>query len=155
MFRPEGRFQTYLCRDPSVAERLDIGISVVWDLTWSQPLRAMAAAWGNVGLYNSVGFGRGEYRDSLQRLFQGLPSPHSKNAIANSIDELTRTELGLDHSNFSYVMPTSYRELAEFAQQNRLPYFIFNATVLVQRAYRHMLWPTAFEFTAHDLGSDV
>jgi hypothetical protein len=38
-------------------------------------------------------------------------------------------------------------------QRNRLPYFIFNATVLVQRDHRHRLWPTAFEFTANDVGS--
>ena len=155
MFRPDGQFQTYLCRDPTVAERFDSGMSALADATLFQPLRAVAAANGNPGMYNSMGMGRGDYRKSLQRLFQALPSPNSKNEIANPIDEWTRRELERDHSCFSEVMPVSYRELADFAQQNRLPYFIFNAAVLVRRPYRHMLWPAAFELTAHDLGSDV
>jgi hypothetical protein len=74
---------------------------------------------------------------------------------SHRIDSRTQWELQQDFSDFSYVDPVSYKELAEFVQRNHLPYFIFNAAVLVQRAYRHMLWPTAFELTAHDIGSDV
>jgi len=155
MFRPDGRFQKRLSWNPSVMDRSAMVFNALMDLTWWQWLRTMAAAWGNPGYYNAAGSGRGEYRKKLQRLFQGLPSPDSDWAIANGLDEPTSTELTVDQSRFSDVMPVSYRELAEFAQQHRLPYFIFNATVLVQQGYRHMLWPTAFELTAHDLGSDV
>ena len=155
MFRPDGRFQKHLSWNPSVMDRFDMVFSALWDLTWSQLLRTMAAALGNAGYYNGSSSGREEYRDNLQQLFQGLPSSESDWAIANRIDEPTSRELIVDQSAFSAVMPVNYRELVEFAGQYRLPYFIFNATVLVQRGYRHMLWPTAFELTAHDLGSDV
>jgi Patatin-like phospholipase len=154
MFRPDGRHQAYLCREPRVVDWSDMGISVILDATIGQVLRALAASSGLVGQYNN-GLIRRAYREHLQRLFQGLPSAESEYKIANEIDSRARQELMLDASDFSYVIPVNYRELAAFAQQYRLPYFIFNATVLVQRAYRHMLWPTAFEFTAHDVGSDV
>lgn len=155
MFRPDGKFQKYLSWNPSVMERFEMAFSAVWDLTWSQLVRAIAAAFGDAGFYNRTGSGRDVYRTNLQTLFQGLPSSEREYAIANQIDDSTSTELIADQSSFSQVMPVNYRELAEFVQRNRLPYFIFNASVLVQRSYRHMLWPTAFEFTAHDLGSDV
>jgi hypothetical protein len=156
MFRPDGRFQKYLCEDPSVAgDWMEIGIGAVMDMTFFEPLRAFAAASGHVGLYNNTGFGREEYRNHLQKLFQGLPSTHSKYEITNEIDWPARQELNLDHSDFFEVTPVGYRELAEFLQRNRLPFFVFNATVLVRGAYRHMLWPTGFEFTARDVGSDA
>jgi hypothetical protein len=155
MFRADGRFQTYLSRDPRVVDRLHTAISAVKDVALDPPLRAMWGVLGIVGLYNGLGGFRKKYRERLQRLFQGLPSPDSKNEIENEIDWRARHELLADTSDFFDVVPVSYPELAEFAQQNRLPYFIFNATVLVQRACRHLLWPTAFEFTAYDVGSDV
>jgi len=125
------------------------------DATTGQLLRAYAAAGGLVGQYNNSGLVRSEYRERLQELFQGLPSPDPPYEIANKIDSEEQLELNLDSSDFSCVTPVEYRELAEFAEQNHLPFFIFNATVLVERAKRHLLWPTAFELTADDVGSDV
>jgi hypothetical protein len=141
MFRPDGRFQRNLSRDPRVRVEELVGAGIR-DATIFQPFRAFWAAMGFVEGYNAMGFVRRTYREHLQRLFQSIPSPDSGNLLQGS-------------STFSCVLPVGYRELAEFLRQNRLPYFIFNATVLVQRACRHKLWPTAFEFTANDLGSDV
>ena len=155
MFRPDGRFQAYLCRDPRVAEWGDFGFGAVMDATYNQLLRALAAVSGFVGVYNKSGFVRGEYRERIQRLFQGLPSPSSELEIANKLDSAEERELVLDFSDFSYVRPVLYPELRDFAKDHGLPFFIFNATVLVERAYRHLLWPTACEFTADDVGSDV
>jgi Patatin-like phospholipase len=154
MFRSDGRFQKCLVREPRVVERIELGISVVMDATFGQLLRAASAASGSVEGFNNSSVRR-EYRQRLQRLFQGRPSPTSDYAITNEVDWKMRQELDLDNSDFSCVSPVNYRELAEFLQRNHLPFFIFNCAVLVPRAYRHMLWPTAFEFTAADVGSDV
>lgn len=154
MFRPDGALQKHIVRDPRVVEWEDLGISVVMDATFGQLLRAMSSASGFVGQFNGTAVRR-EYRERLQRLFQGRPSPTSEYAIANEIDWNTRQELDLDASDFSCVTPVNYRELAEFLQRNRLPFFVFNGAVLVHRSYRHLLWPTAFEWTATDIGSDV
>ena len=156
MFRPDGRFQTYLCEEPRVLDWIEVVPSLLMAMTLGQPLRALTASSGSVGQYNLYSI-RTTYRERLQKLFQGLPSPGSKlwTDILNKIDSRTRWELQQDFSDFSYVDPVTYKELAEFVQRNHLPYFIFNAAVLVQRAYRHMLWPTALELTAHDIGSDV
>jgi hypothetical protein len=154
MFRRDGRFQKYMCAEPRVVEGwMEIGIFAVMGATLGQLLRAYIAPLAAAGLYNSTSLGRRNYRECLQKLFQGQPSP--KLEILNKIDRSIERELNLDHSDFSKVTPVNYRELAEFLQRNRLPFFIFNATVLVRGGYRHMLWPAAFEFTAHDVGSDV
>ena len=159
MFLPNGRFQSYLCGKPCVMDWEDMGRDLVLGMTVSLLGRAMAAALGNSVMYNEMGGGREKYRKRLQTLFQGLPSrsplPGSQHSIENRIDPRTQTELSQDHRDSTEVKPAKYQELAQFAQQNRLPYFIFNAAVLVQHDHRHELWPTAFELTAHDLGSDV
>ena len=155
MFRLDGKFQTYLAGDPSVVERIDAVISAIFDATVNQPVRALMAASENVGDFNFAGGARREYRDRLQELFQGLPSLNLKSKIENAIEQREQTELHLDRSDFSTVTPVNYLDLAEFAQQHHLPFFVFNATVLIQRAFRHMLWPTVFELTSCDIGSDV
>jgi hypothetical protein len=44
MFRPDGRFQTHLTGDPSVAgEWFEIGIGAVMDMTLFELLRGLAA----------------------------------------------------------------------------------------------------------------
>jgi hypothetical protein len=154
MFRPDGSFQTYLCEEPRVLDWTDMGLSVIMDMTLGQLLRALNLMSGDVGQYN-MGLVRRDYRQGLQRLFQGVPSPGSRYKILNEIDSRVQWELMQDKSDFSSVMPVTYRELAEFAQRNRLPNFIFNAAVLVQRSHRHMLWPTAFELAALHVGSDA
>jgi hypothetical protein len=155
MFSPEGRFQAYLARRPRLVDYPSMAIGAVFDATFFQPLRAMSAAMGAHGQYNSAGMVREAYRERIQELFHGLPSSISTGTIENRIDPGQWQELNLDFSNFSRVTPVRYQELAEFALEHGLPFFIFNGAVLVERPYRHMLWPTAFELTADDLGSDV
>jgi len=125
------------------------------DLTIGQLLRVLSASMTLVGLYNKSGFVRDQYRERLQTLFQGLPSMASQSEIANEIGLHEQQELSFDSSDFSRVTPVRYRELTEFLKAHHLPFFIFNATVLVERSKRHMLWPTSFEFTALDVGSDA
>lgn len=155
MFRPEGRFQAHLCRDPSMVDYMSLTIAAAFGATVFQPLRAFIAAMGAHGQYNWAGTMRQDYRERIQELFQGLPSPGSRGQIKNRIGRGLWQELNLEFSNFSRVTPVRYQELAEFVLDNGLPFFIFNGAVLVERPYRHMLWPTAFELTAVDLGSDV
>jgi hypothetical protein len=45
MFRPEGRFQTYLARQPQVINWHDVALSAIVDATWNQPLRALWRPW--------------------------------------------------------------------------------------------------------------
>jgi Patatin-like phospholipase len=155
MLRPEGRFNAYLCRDPCMVDYTSMAIGAAFDATFFQPLRALAAATGALGQYNGAGGVRAGYRDRIQELFQGLPASDPAHTIANRIDPLLWQELNLDSSTFSCVMPVRYQELAEFASRNGLPFFIFNGAVLVERDCRHMLWPTAFELTADEIGSDL
>ena len=155
MFRSDGVAQKYLTRDPHVVEWIGLGVGAVMDVTYFQPLRAISVLLGNVELFNKCSSVRQEYRERLQRLFQGRPSPSSDFAITNAIDQQLQQELNLDSSDVSCVAPVNYRALAEFQKLHRLPFFIFNCAVLVSRAHRHMLRPTAFEWTALDVGSDV
>jgi hypothetical protein len=157
MFQPAGRFQAHLSRNPSMADYIDVAIGAAFDSTLFQPLRAFVASMGlgASGQYNRMGAVREGYRERIQELFQGLPTSQATDEIGNLISMSERQELNLESSDVSRVTPVRYRELAEFLLGTRLPFFIFNAAVLVERPYRHMLWPTAFEFTADDLGSDV
>lgn len=151
MFQNDGRFQEYLSRSPTMIDYTSMGIGAIFDATLFQPLRAIA---GSTGQFNRAGIIRANYRERIQELFQGLPSADSAGRIQNKLSNAEFQELNLDHSNFSTVKPVKYRELAEFAEKHKLPFFIFNATLLVERNSRNKLWPAVFELTADDLGAD-
>src|SRR5262249_42476608 len=85
LFHLDGKFQKYLAQNPSVIDRIDSLTSAIFDATVNQLFRAFMAATGNVGEFNYVGDSRTEYRDRLQKLFQGQPSPDLKGGIANAI----------------------------------------------------------------------
>ena len=151
MFDPNGRFQSYLLTNPKVVDVVEIGINAVFGATLGQPLRALTAFGDDLDQYNSFG-PRRNYRESLQKLFQGHPTQDSRD-LENRIDFSWKQDTAI--TDFSAVTPVTYRELADFAKANHLPFFIFNCAVLVDRPFRRMLWPTAFELTADDLGGDV
>lgn len=157
MFQPAGRFQAHLSREPRMADYTDTAIGAAFDGTLFQPLRALVGGMGlgSSGQYNTTGMVRKQYREHIQELFQGLPTSPATGKIGNHISMSERQELNREFSNLSSVTPVRYGELAEFLLGNHLPFFIFNAAVLVERPYRNMVWPTAFELTADDLGSDA
>jgi hypothetical protein len=153
MFEPNGRFQTYLRARPFVINKISAGISTMIGLTLGQVQRAMVVASDDVDAYNSQSTIRKEYRHGIQTLFHGHPIPNSNNEIGNKMS--TKEKINSDFGDFADVTPVTYEELSAFAEEHRLPFFIFNCAVLVERSHRHMLWPVAFELTADELGSDL
>lgn len=160
MFDSECRFQTYLRRRPTVVSSVSMLIAAVLGAILEQPSRALGSIGDFVSdLYNRGGILRHSYRRGIQKLFHGHPDPHSKEKIQNDIG-FTRsiTEVVRDggvYADFSHVDPVTYRELAQFAEEYGLPFFVFNGALLVERAHRAELQATAFELTADDLGSDL
>ena len=152
MFDTNGRFQHYLRAKSEVVDIMETGIAAAIGATLGQPLRAFAAIGDNLDQYNN-GFSRKNYREGIQKLFHGHPRKDSPGKIENAIG--FGWNQGLADSEFAVVTPVTYCELAKFAEENMLPFFIFNCAALVNQPFRHMLWPTAFEVTADDLGSDV
>ncbi len=117
-----------------------------------QPLRALLFM-GDEDDGNNSSSVREDYRKGIQKLFQSHPRKGAQPGVENEIPFSWKQ----DDTTMKYltVQPVTYQDLAAFAQVNGLPFFIFNCAALVARRFRHSLWPTAFEFTADDLGSDV
>jgi hypothetical protein len=153
MFDANGRFQAYLRRAPEVVDVIDVSIAAAFSATVGQPLRAFFSMDGNLDQYNNMGFSKKSYRHSIQRLFHGHPRKDSPKEIENKIGFGWKQDPNIN--DLTFVEPVTYRELAKFAEENDLPFFVFNCAALVDRPCRHMLWPTVFEFTADDLGTDV
>jgi hypothetical protein len=153
MFDRNGRFQEYLGTRPEVVDTLGAGIGAVIGATFEQPLRAFSSLGEDLDQFNGGGATRRSYREGIQTLFHGHPRKDDPQKIDNAFGEGVGQRQ--DIFQFTNVRPVTYQELAKFSQENHLPFFIFNGAVLVDRSARHMLWPTAFELTADDLGSDV
>ena len=155
MFDASGRFQAHLCRDPSIVDYIDMGIGAAFSATVFEPLRALSASMGNLAQYNAGGAVRDAYRDGIQRLFHGDPSRDHPGDIQNAISDAEWQQMNLESGRFCCVTPVRFPQLTAFALEHRFPFFIFNGAVLVDGAHQRMFWPTAFELTADDLGSDV
>jgi len=155
MFDSAGRFQAHLCRDPSVVDYIDIGIGALMSATIFQPLRAISASMGDLAKFNVGGSTREGYRSAIQRLFHGLPVRDRPGEIQNAISNAEWQQMNHESGSFCRVTPVRFPKLAAFALEHRLPFFIFNGAVLVDGSHQRMLWPTAFEMTADDIGSDV
>jgi hypothetical protein len=151
MFDPNGRFQAYLRAKPQLVEILGSGVGAAFGATLEQPLRTFASIGDDLDQFNS-GFSRRRYRQSIQELFQGHPRKEAPEKIGNAVGFPWGKSSKL--VDFATVAPVTYRELAAFAEKHNLPFFIFNCATLVDRAFRHMLWPTAFELTADDFGTE-
>ena len=155
MFDTNGKYQAYLSKRPQIVQLDMLAIASITDIVIMQPLRGLSALLGNSSLYNKVGMLKEEYRNRIQIMFQGAPNTGSLFDIANRISFKENFELNSDQCDVTYVSPVRFGDLAKFAEDNNLPFFIFNATILVSHKNRHMLWPTAFEITSDDIGSDV
>ena len=153
MFDTNGRFQHYLRTNPQLVEIMDTSLAAIFGATLEQPLRAFTLLGDDLDQFNSGGASRRNYRANIQKLFHGHPRQDAPEKIENAINR----EWNQSHTTtfFEAVTPVAYRELAKFAEENHLPFFIFNCATLVDRPFRHMLWPTSFELTADDFGSDV
>lgn len=153
MFDTQGRFQAYLSHRPEVIQVINTGIGAVLGATLEQPLRAFVSFGDDLDQFNSGGVTRRNYREGIQKLFHGHPRKDFTQKIENAIDFSWNQNQAV--TEFTRVTPVTYQELAKFALDNHLPFFIFNGAALVNRPFRNMLWPTVFELTADDLGSDV
>jgi len=152
MFDPDGRYQAFLVNHSEVVNNLNIGIGAVFGATLMQPIRALILM-GDESDGNNGSNVLEEYRKGIQKLFQSHPGKGSQAKIENDIPSTWKQ----DDTTLRYltVQPVTYGDLATFTEANGLPFFIFNCAALVARRYRDNLWPTAFEFTADDLGADV
>jgi hypothetical protein len=167
MFDVKGRFQEYLAanaRQFSAVDSVDyymmVGLTTFWTTTIQNALRLVTQL-GDERHFNSSSERR-EYRESIQRTFQGLPDPTSNFwlKIRNKLKPLTAEHIQqtAELLDLTIVEPAvSFLQLRQFVLQEKLPFFIFNTTVKpTEKSASASRVPlsTVFELTPLTLGSD-
>lgn len=165
MFDPEGFAQRHLAStarqfaaSDDAAYFTGAGLSALSSAALFNFSRLTGWVTPNENLGNAASATRRDYRASLQRTWQEYRDPGSGKLLNGNRASFrgigSRAREAAAHVDLSDVRKVSFAELALFALDHALPFFIFNTTVRVNAAGQPPLWAQVFELNAWGLGSD-
>jgi hypothetical protein len=162
MFDPEGVAQRHLASTARQFAASDdasyftgAGLSALASAVLLNVSRLTSWVTPNENLGNAASATRRDYRASLQRTWQEYRDPGSGKLLNRTPGGMgARVREAAAHLDLSDVRKVSFAELARFAGDSGLPFFVFNTTVRLDATGRPPLWAQVFELNAWGMGSD-